>query len=60
MILAGIAEILIRSLDLLFSKNKVKKYSTSINKDNNLDPYWVTGFTDAEGCFSVILINDQI
>lgn len=55
MILAGIAEILIRSLDLLFSKNKVKKYSTSINKDNNLDPYWVTGFTDAEGCFSVII-----
>ena len=22
---------------------------------NNLSPNWVTGFTDAEGCFSVIL-----
>lgn len=26
-----------------------------INRDNSLDPNWVTGFTDAEGCFSVII-----
>lgn len=26
-----------------------------INRDNSLDPNWVTDFTDAEGCFSVII-----
>ncbi len=54
MLLAGNAEILIKSLNL-FIRNKVKNYSTCVNKDNSLNPYWVTGFTDAEGCFSVII-----
>lgn len=30
------------------------RLSTSGSK-KNLDPYWVTGFVDAEGCFSVII-----
>lgn len=51
----GNAENLIKSLDLLFTRNKVKNYSMCINRDNSLDPNWVTGFTDAEGCFSVII-----
>lgn len=30
----------------------VKHYNKEIKKEpiNNLSPYWVTGFTDAEGC----------
>ena len=55
MLLAGNADKLIKSLDLLFTINKVKNYSLCINRDNSLDPNWVTGFTDAEGCFSVII-----
>lgn len=31
-----------------------KEYST-VSKRKKLDPYWVTGFVDAEGCFSVII-----
>lgn len=42
--------------DLLFSNRVIgRKYSTNRNKSSNLNPYWVTGFADAEGCFSVIL-----
>ena len=39
--------------------NKVLIKNFSINhrasSENKLDPNWVTGFTDAEGCFSVII-----
>ena len=28
--------------------------------NNKLNPNWVTGFTDAEGCFYVILINVKL
>ena len=41
--------------------NKVLKKNFSINHgaysapENKLDPNWVTGFVDAEGCFSVII-----
>ena len=37
---------------------KLKKRELSIASDgcrDNLDPHWVTGFVDAEGCFSVII-----
>jgi F0F1-type ATP synthase membrane subunit c/vacuolar-type H+-ATPase subunit K len=34
-----------------FSTNPESK----IDLSNSLHPYWVTGFTDAEGCFSVIV-----
>ena len=32
-----------------------RSYSTTINKNKKLNPYWVTGFVDAEGCFSIII-----
>jgi hypothetical protein len=39
--------------------NKVLRKNFSINQGvssgNKLDPNWVTGFVDAEGCFSVIV-----
>ena len=38
MLLAGNTENLIKSLDLLFTRNKVKNYSMCINRDNSLDP----------------------
>jgi hypothetical protein len=38
MLLAGNADKLIKSLDLLFTINKVKNYSLCINRDNSLDP----------------------
>lgn len=31
------------------------KYSTLISDKNNLNPNWITGFTDAEGCFTIII-----
>lgn len=34
--------------------NKVLKQNFSTNRDK-LDPNWVTGFVDAEGCFSIII-----
>lgn len=30
-------------------------YSTCPNKKGELDPNWVTGFVDGEGCFSIII-----
>ena len=36
--------------------NKVLKQNFSINHHvDKLDPNWVTGFVDAEGCFSIII-----
>lgn len=35
-------------------KRLKKEYST-VSKRNKLDPNWVTGFVDAEGCFCVII-----
>jgi hypothetical protein len=26
--------------------------------ENKLDPYWITGFVDAEGCFTVSIFED--
>lgn len=34
---------------------QLKKEYSSVSKINKLDPNWVTGFVDAEGCFSVII-----
>lgn len=44
------------------SINKVLKKNLSTNHDiQKLDPNWVTGFTDAEGCFSVIIeVSDTL
>jgi len=30
-----------------------------MNKLNKLDPWFITGFTDAEGCFLVSIIKDK-
>lgn len=30
-----------------------------VNKPKMLDPYWISGFVDAEGCFHVTLINNS-
>jgi hypothetical protein len=36
--------------------NKVLKKNLSIDHHlHKLDPNWVTGFVDAEGCFSIII-----
>jgi len=36
--------------------NKVLKHNLSTNQPvDKLDPSWVTGFVDAEGCFSIII-----
>jgi hypothetical protein len=32
-----------------------KNFSNKTKIPNNLDPNWITGFTDAEGCFTVII-----
>ena len=37
-----------------FNKVLKRKFSQVLYKDN-IDPNWVTGFVDAEGCFSVII-----
>ena len=34
------------------NKDLKQNFSTNVDK---LDPNWVTGFVDAEGCFSVII-----
>ena len=40
---------------------KVLKRKLSINHlENKLDPNWVTGFVDAEGCFSVVIEISEI
>ena len=40
---------------------KVLKRKLSINHlENKLDPNWVTGFVDAEGCFSVVIEVSEI
>src|SRR5690606_16640450 len=37
-------------------RTNIRSFSTLELKENfKLDPYWITGFTDAEGCFSVII-----
>lgn len=42
-----------RSLPVITQINR-RLYSTAVVKDvNNLDPYWVTGFADAESSFSL-------
>ena len=51
----------LRNLNFI-SLNKVLKKNLSTNHNiSKLDPNWVTGFTDAEGCFSVIIeISDTL
>ncbi len=34
-----------------------KPSETPLN--NKIEPFWLTGFTDAEGCFSVVLFNNK-
>jgi len=41
-----------------FSKIKnltIKNFSNTAKKPQKLNPNWITGFTDAEGCFTVII-----
>uniref|UniRef100_UPI001FA6F97F hypothetical protein n=1 Tax=Ciborinia camelliae TaxID=647257 RepID=UPI001FA6F97F len=46
------------SLDIARAPNNNKPYNTNGIK---LDPMWVTGFVDAEGCFSIIIeITDSL
>jgi len=39
----------------------IKKYSApSVGpKPSNLSPWFITGFTDAEGCFSISIYKDS-
>jgi len=48
--------------DRLFVNTK-RIFSTNVNSQkskNKLDPYWITGFCDAEGCFTVIITKRSI
>ena len=38
-----------------FIKSSNNKYSTINNFKNNLNPYYLTGFVDGEGCFHISL-----
>jgi hypothetical protein len=38
------------------SNNQFRAYSTSSDPGQTLHPEWVSGFVDAEGCFSVIVV----
>ena len=42
-----------------FSFTLVRYYSTHDNTVKPLDPIWLTGFTDGEGCFRVSIIEDK-
>jgi hypothetical protein len=48
--------ILIKPLNLKLFSGSSNSFSDDNKFNNNkLNPYWVTGFTDAEGCFSIII-----
>lgn len=42
-------------LSNLLERDRTLKRSFSIGAPSKLDPNWISGFTDAEGCFSVII-----
>lgn len=37
----------------------VRQYSSKINNDNKLDPWYVTGFADGEGCFNILVVRSK-
>lgn len=37
----------------------VKKYSTLASKNPELNPWYVTGFTDAESCFNIHFLKNS-
>lgn len=41
------------------SAKTVKRFYTTESKDSSLPSYWVTGFTDGEGCFSLKVSNSS-
>jgi len=54
-------KLLERKLSINHLENKLLERKLSINHlENKLDPDWVTGFVDAEGCFSVIIEISKI
>jgi hypothetical protein len=46
--------------DYLFAQQKCRVFTTSVHTSSVpvLDPWFVTGFTDAEGCFSVLILKN--
>ena len=40
-------------------KKKMKNYISKRNNVKTLNPWFFTGFTDAEGCFSISLIRNN-
>ena len=38
----------------IINKKNIKMFSTSQKSQMKLDPNWITGFVDGEGCFSVL------
>jgi len=36
-----------------------KKYFSTINNQSNINPYFVTGLVDAEGCFNITIVKRQ-
>lgn len=47
-----------RNLQSLAAKTGKRFYSTE-SKDSTLPPYWVTGFTDGEGSFSLKILRSS-
>jgi len=57
----NVYKLLERKLFINHLENKLLERKLSINHlENKLDPDWVTGFVDAEGCFSVIIEISEI
>ena len=47
----------IRILSKGLHKTEGRFYSTSDNTGNNINPWFLTGFIDGEGCFRISLIK---
>jgi hypothetical protein len=47
-------------LDLNSAMGSTDVKSTSpLNSNSKLDPWWVTGFVDAEGCFRISILKNK-
>ena len=47
-------------IKILSKQLNIKNYSTlsKTNLDSKLNPWFVTGFIDAEGCFIILILKD--
>jgi hypothetical protein len=52
--------IIFKKLNIINVYKVLKRKLSTNHLENKLDPYWVTGFVDAEGCFSVVIEISEI